>query len=198
MFHREQLAKEPYRSESNAMDHKAGAGHIFSTPEQNRSLSPYSIFLWLFFLLLWEERITLYTHSRELFPAEITVFNTHRTWENVYNFMGKCLGGPMFWPIQEGWKLTSPPQSGSGVGAVGGLGRTMCSAGAPYLFDGRHLDVLIVVQRRIGWTHVIAKPSYRHLITVVQRHGYCYASQGGDVLRGEKAGMEVISRLPFI
>lgn len=119
MFHREQLAKEPYRSESNAMDHKAGAGHIFSTPEQNCSLSPYSVFLWLFFLLLWEERITLYTHSRELFPAEITVFNTHRTWENVYNFMGKCLGGPMFWPIQEGWKLTSPPVR---LGSRGGRG----------------------------------------------------------------------------
>lgn len=72
----------------------------------------------------------------------------------------------------------------------------MCLAGAPYLFDGRHLDVLIVVQRCIGGAHVIAKASYRHLITVVQRHGYCYASQGGDVLRGEKAGMEVISRLP--
>lgn len=92
----------------------------------------------------------------------------------------------------------SPSRAGSAVGVVGGLGKKTCSAGAPYLFDGGHLDVLIVVQRCIGGTHVIAKPSYRHLITVVERHGYCYASQGGDVLRGKKAGMEVISKSPFL
>lgn len=92
----------------------------------------------------------------------------------------------------------SPSRAGSAVGVVGGPGKKTCSAGAPYLFDGRHLDVLIVVQRCIGGTHVIAKPSYRHLITVVERHGYCYASQGGDVLRGKKAGMEVISKSPFL
>lgn len=55
-----------------------------------------------------------------------------------------------FDPYRKAVKLTSASQSGSGVGAVGGLGRKMCSAGAPYLFDGRHLDVLIVVQRCIG------------------------------------------------
>lgn len=35
------------------------------------------------------------------------------------------------------------------------------------LFNGGHLDSLVVVQRCVGHVHVIAKTGYRHLIAVM-------------------------------
>lgn len=63
----------------------------------------------------------------------------------------------------------------------------------PYLFDGRHLDVLIVMQWCVRRIHVITKSSYCYLITIVEHHSYCYTSQGRDVLRrkGKESTMQL-------
>lgn len=56
-----------------------------------------------------------------------------------------------------------------------------------YLFDSRHLDVLIVMQWCVWRVHVITKSSHCYFITIVEYHGYCYTSQGRNILR-RKAG----------
>lgn len=55
-----------------------------------------------------------------------------------------------------------------------------------HLFDGRHLDGLIVVQRRVGRVHVVAETSHRHLVTVMQCHRYSNCSQSWNVLDEKK------------
>lgn len=51
------------------------------------------------------------------------------------------------------------------------------------LFNSRHLDILVVVQRCIGCAHVVAETSHCHLITVVQCHRYSNCSQSWNVLQ---------------
>lgn len=51
-----------------------------------------------------------------------------------------------------------------------------------HLFDGGHLDSLIVVQRCVGRVHVVAETSHGHLVTVMQCHCYSNCSQSWNVL----------------
>lgn len=52
-----------------------------------------------------------------------------------------------------------------------------------YLLNGRHADLLIVVQRGVGGVQVVAKPSHSYFITVMKGHGYGNGAQGWDVLK---------------
>lgn len=51
-----------------------------------------------------------------------------------------------------------------------------------HLFDGGHLDSLVVVQRCVGCVHVVAETSHGHLVTVMQCHCYSNCSQSWNVL----------------
>lgn len=55
-----------------------------------------------------------------------------------------------------------------------------------YLFDGRHPDLLIVVQRGMGGAHVVAKSSHSYFITVMKGHSYGNCPQGWDILKNRQ------------
>lgn len=55
-----------------------------------------------------------------------------------------------------------------------------------HLFNGGHLDRLVVVQRCVGRVHVVAETGHRHLVTVMQCHRYSNCSQSWNVLELNK------------
>lgn len=61
-----------------------------------------------------------------------------------------------------------------------------------YLLDGRHPDLLVVVQRGVGGAHVVTKSSHSHFVTVMKGHRYGNCPQGGNILENTDRGQCVL------
>lgn len=52
-----------------------------------------------------------------------------------------------------------------------------------YIFDSRHLELLVIMQGCMRVAHVVAESGHRHFVTVMQRHCDCHCPQCWDILK---------------